>query len=241
MAKPKQDARPDPTEREAAAIREATAKVRARGPRLKASVALNEGTVSTGSPHSDEQGWCARLSDAFGSNSEAFVSAEVGRYLTTVRPAFGADAETETNALLAMLDGAKPKDEIEALLVLQIAATHRHAMAQLQKAAAALYIDGMAAHGNLATKLQRTMVAQIEALAKLRRGGEQTVRVEHVHVHAGAQAIVGSVQAGAGLPPEITRQNHGTIDPRTIAVTAGPPVWGPSSYGEPLPEAGGKR
>src|SRR5262245_57428365 len=36
---------------------------------------------------------------------------------------------------------------------------------------------------NMAIKLLRTYTAQLEALAKLRRGGEQTVRVEHVHVH----------------------------------------------------------
>ena len=47
--------------------------------------------------------------------------------------------------------------------------------------------------GNLAVKLLRTYTAQIEALAKLRRGGEQTVRVELVHVHSGGQAIVGAV------------------------------------------------
>ena len=35
----------------------------------------------------------------------------------------------------------------------------------------------------MAIKLLRTYTAQLEALAKLRRGGEQTVRVEHVHVH----------------------------------------------------------
>jgi hypothetical protein len=39
---------------------------------------------------------------------------------------------------------------------------------------------------------------QVEALAKLKRGGEQTVRVEHVHVHPGAQAIVGTLQHGGG-------------------------------------------
>src|SRR5262249_40010389 len=36
---------------------------------------------------------------------------------------------------------------------------------------------------NMAIKLPRTYTAQLEALAKLRRGGEETVRVEHVHVH----------------------------------------------------------
>ena len=33
----------------------------------------------------------------------------------------------------------------------------------------------------------RTFAVQLVALAKLLRGGEQTVRVEHVHVHAGGR------------------------------------------------------
>jgi hypothetical protein len=45
----------------------------------------------------------------------------------------------------------------------------------------------------MATKMMRTYITQVEALNKLRRGGEQTVRVEHVHVHPGGQAIVGNV------------------------------------------------
>jgi hypothetical protein len=44
-------------------------------------------------------------------------------------------------------------------------------------------IDQMHTYGALATKLLRTYVMQPEALAKLKRGGEQTVRVEHVRVH----------------------------------------------------------
>ena len=47
--------------------------------------------------------------------------------------------------------------------------------------------------GALATKLLRTYTMQMEVLAKLKRGGEQTVRVEHVHVYPGGQAIVGAV------------------------------------------------
>ena len=51
---------------------------------------------------------------------------------------------------------------------------------------------------NLATKLQRTFVAQIEALQKLRGKGGQKVTVEHVHVHEGGQAIVGNVSHAQG-------------------------------------------
>ncbi len=49
--------------------------------------------------------------------------------------------------------------------------------------------------GNMAVKLLRTFTMQVEALAKLQRGGEQVVKV--VHVHPGAQAIVGNITTGA--------------------------------------------
>jgi hypothetical protein len=39
----------------------------------------------------------------------------------------------------------------------------------------------------------------MEALDKHRGKGQQTVRVEHVTVNAGGQAIVGNVEAGGGV------------------------------------------
>src|SRR3546814_18977050 len=50
--------------------------------------------------------------------------------------------------------------------------------------------------GNLSVKLMRTFTAQIEALTKLRRGGEQVVR--HIHVdNSGGQAVITeTVQTG---------------------------------------------
>jgi hypothetical protein len=54
-------------------------------------------------------------------------------------------------------------------------------------------------NGNLAVKLLRTFAAQTEALQRYRGKGQQKVTVEHVHVHTGGQAIVGSVsQSGGG-------------------------------------------
>ena len=50
---------------------------------------------------------------------------------------------------------------------------------------------------------------QIEALAELRRGGEQQVTVKHVHVHQGdpGQAIIGDVHVAGGWGTDITRGN----------------------------------
>jgi len=46
--------------------------------------------------------------------------------------------------------------------------------------------------------LLRTYTAQVEALARLRRGGEQRVIVQHVNVNEGGQAIVGAVNHPGG-------------------------------------------
>jgi hypothetical protein len=45
-------------------------------------------------------------------------------------------------------------------------------------------------------KLARTFAAQVEALKRYRSRGDQTVRVEHVTVNEGGQAIVGNVNHG---------------------------------------------
>jgi hypothetical protein len=50
-----------------------------------------------------------------------------------------------------------------------------------------------------ATRLMRLFNEQLEAMAKLKgKTGQQKVTVEHVHVNAGGQAIVGAVTAGKG-------------------------------------------
>jgi hypothetical protein len=48
-------------------------------------------------------------------------------------------------------------------------------------------------------KLARTFAAQVEALKKYRSAGEQTIRVQHVTVNDGGQAIVGNVSQGVGV------------------------------------------
>ena len=44
-----------------------------------------------------------------------------------------------------------------------------------------------------AGRLLRAYAVQVEALRRLRSGGSQFVRVEHVHVNEGGQAVIGPV------------------------------------------------
>jgi hypothetical protein len=45
-----------------------------------------------------------------------------------------------------------------------------------------------------AARLMRAYSVQVETLRRLRHGGDQHVRVEHVHIGDGGQAIIGNVR-----------------------------------------------
>jgi hypothetical protein len=84
------------------------------------------------------------------------------------------------------------------MLAVQMVATHDVAMEMLTHAKQAEYMPQLQECGALALKLLRTYTAQVEALARLRRGGEQRVIVQHVNVSEGGQAIVGAVNHPGG-------------------------------------------
>jgi hypothetical protein len=82
--------------------------------------------------------------------------------------------EDEINSALALLQGMEPRDEAEAMLVSQMVSIYNVAMdllAQSQRGHHWKYSESCA---NLANRLFRTFTAQFEALAKYRRGGQQT-------------------------------------------------------------------
>ncbi len=81
-----------------------------------------------------------------------------------------------------------------------------------------------------------------DALAKLRRGGEQRVVVEHVHVYPGGQAIVGAVTHNAlpGGHIENRKQPHATEE-TTIAAPESKPVRGEDAERQAMPVSPGER
>ncbi len=97
-------------------------------------------------------------------------------------------AKIAVNASLAFTESAKPRDEIECALVIQMACTHSAAMAVLNRLGGAAGERTVAAMASAAARLLRAYAAQVEALRRLRNGGSQTVLVEHVHVNEGGQA-----------------------------------------------------
>lgn len=102
------------------------------------------------------------------------------------------------NRNIDILAGIGPQSSLEALLAVQMIGCHNAAAEYMRRALSPDTTEVIDANVNRATKLMRTFTAQVEALQKLRGKGQQTVRVEHVNVHAGGQAIVGTVEHGGG-------------------------------------------
>jgi hypothetical protein len=96
------------------------------------------------------------------------------------------------------LQAFKPADEIEAMLAAQAMAAH-HAAMECARRAMLREQPLEVAQGlrKAAANASRTFVELLSALDRKRgKGAQQVVRVEHVHVHPGGQAIVGNVKAG---------------------------------------------
>ena len=88
--------------------------------------------------------------------------------------------EIAVNATLAFIEGAKPRDEVESALVIQMACTHSAAMAVLNR------LGG--GHGT-----DRGVAAMALPIAARLNGGSQIARVEH-----GRRADQGAMRS---IPP----------------------------------------
>lgn len=109
------------------------------------------------------------------------------------------DRDKQSNAILAALAGIGPRDELEGMMAAQLIAAHNAAMECYRRAMIGEQtFEGRRENLAQASKLSRTYAALLEALNRHRGKGQQKVTVEHVHVHAGGQAVVGMVEPPGG-------------------------------------------
>ena len=93
-----------------------------------------------------------------------------------------------------MIEAAAPRDEIEGALAVQMACTHSAAMVVLSSLGGGGGSERrVTAVASAAARLLRAYAIQVETLRRLRHGAGQYVRVEHVHVNEGGQALIGNV------------------------------------------------
>lgn len=126
------------------------------------------------------------------------------------------ERDKQLSATIAALTGIAPKGELEGMVAAQLIAAHNAAMECYRRAMIGEQtFEGRRENLAQANKLSRTYAALLEALNRHRGKGQQKVTVEHVHVHAGGQAVVGTVNAaaqeGGGAANQTEDQPHAKI------------------------------
>lgn len=173
----------------------------------------------------------AALFDAFGTASDPFLGNAMQTVCSLIHTEGQPTAE-QFNAAVAVVAAVAPENELEATLALQIVGADSAARRCLRMMGKCDFAEQHKMYGDLANKFMRTTTGLVEALAKLRRGGEQVVR--HVHVHEGGQAVVADQfhnHPGGGGKANLAAQPHAT------AIEEGPALLGSDAPGREVSAA----
>ena len=132
----------------------------------------------------------------FGSSNPSFIEG-LARQLVNVGSRGSEPDQEGTNFICSGIAGIKPRDELEGMMALQMAAIHNATMTFARRLAHVETIPQQDSAERALNKLTRTFALQVQTLQKYRSGGKQKVKVKHVHVNEGGQAIIGNVERGA--------------------------------------------
>jgi len=187
------------------------ARPRQRGAKIKLKTVYrgSGGRAEIVPAHRDELAGHILLMASVGTEEAAFLDGLL-KQLSKVASKGEEVDESGLNFMLAVVQGIEPRDQLESMLAAQMAATHVALMKMAQNLMQAnVTIPQQDAAERAFNKLARTFAAQMQTLKQHRSSGDQTMRVEHVTVNEGGQAIVGNVRHGGGGVPE-TKKSEAT-------------------------------
>src|SRR5262249_43169999 len=119
--------------------------------------------------------------------------------------------DRDREIIAAGIAGIAPKDPLEDMIAAQMLACHDAAMDCYASALNNAKFGLRREHLTQAGKLSRTFAMLLDALNRYRGKGQQRIVVEHVHIHPGAQAMVGIVDVpGGGIQPKSEDQPYGS-------------------------------
>src|SRR5262249_51638977 len=137
------------------------------------------------------------------------VANQTTRTLWFFADAYPKEDGRERRATAEALVGVKTGDELEGMIAAQLIACHNASMECYRRAMIRdQSFEGGREALSQANKLSRTYAALLDALNRHRGKGQQKVTVEHVHVHAGGQAVVGNVESRRGEGSHRKRRNN---------------------------------
>ena len=229
MAKPKKKGSPSPTpvkpyeptpyEQKTLATLRARNAERPLAPRIK--VIKKNGVAVLDLDHPDAFIASVRLLEALGSRDRDFLAGLLTQLSNAASQGREAD-EAGINFMLSMVKGIEPRDQVESMLAAQMAATHNATMTFARRLNHVDNIPQQDSAERAFNKLARTFALQVEALKRYRSSGGQTVRVEHVTVNEGGQALSAVSPTGGGGPWKNRSQPY----ERGLSISEKPPVFG---------------
>ncbi len=169
-----------------------------------------------------------KLHQTFSANSTDPINARANEIINYLESA-GAPSEGRYNAALSFIESMAPRDQMEALLLVQMYLTHDAAVRALCQQGNSEWVPTAQTFGNLAAKLLGTSQRQMETLARLRRGGEQVVKHIHVDNRGGQAVIAENVNQGGG-----TAKNEDQCH-RAGITGSGPALLGQDAQGNGVP------
>ena len=196
-----------PTVKESAIAQGILDRRQKQAPLAKYRVAKRDGVLQIDNDHADQAVGTVILMNAVGSTNGIFTEA-LTRQIANIAANGSELTADDLNGVVAMIQGIGPKDETEAMLAAQMVAIHNATMTAARRLNHVDNIPQQDSASNMLNKLARTFATQIEALKKYRSTGEQSIRVQHVTVNDGGQAIVGTVQTGGGGTHKTGGQPH---------------------------------
>jgi hypothetical protein len=141
----------------------------------------------------------AMLRTTFGTLSEEFAATMMGKLISGLRPnPYDLLGETTLNAALATVASLRPESEIEALMCVQTVIAGFSALRMLELSQRHLGEENIAVYGGYANKLIKLQNDLLQTLDRRRRGNSQSIVVKHVHIHPGAQGVIGIVNHEEG-------------------------------------------
>jgi hypothetical protein len=141
----------------------------------------------------------AMLRTTFGTLSEEFAATMMGKLISGLRPnPYDLLGETTLNAALATVASLRPESEIEALMCVQTVIAGFSALRMLELSQRHLGEENIAVYGGYANKLIKLQNELLQTLDRRRRGNSQSIVVKHVHIHPGAQGVIGIVNHEEG-------------------------------------------
>ena len=142
----------------------------------------------------DPEKFWAKILETTGSPDVDFFLTVLNQVRATLPKEEPIDA---SNFAAAFLHGLRPQDEMEGVLIAQMAGTHNLLMEYMRKAVIPeQHLEVAEDYTNRACKLLNIFLKQVETLQKYRgKASHQKVIVEHVHIHKGGQAVVGHIES----------------------------------------------